>query len=166
MADNRWWALRTDKRSIIDPFLMMNAFFTVAGTSALTKKIGGKENTFLHGYMMMGAAGLAAMGGYVIWSNKNMYNKPHLTSEHGQFGALTLVWMVSASLPSYILFTPENGTLRQNQLARKVHKIAGRLCIACGLITCAYGIMSLEKDVYKASALIISLLATTPAFLL
>lgn len=144
----------------------MSAFFTLAGASTLTKKIGGKNNTVLHGNLMGAAVAAASFGGYVIWSNKEMYKKAHLTTTHGQLGALSLAFFVAYLIPAYLCYNPDNGYLRTNPLARKAHKWGGRICIALGLITCALGITSMEKDATKSAILVGSLLATTPVFLL
>ena len=146
--------------------MMMTAFFSLGGSAVLTKKIGGRDNTMIHAYLMSAASLAAGFGGYVIWSNKEMYNKPHFTTDHGQFGALTAAWMVVYSLPTYILYNPDNGLLRQNAFFRTVHKYSGKLLIAMGLVTCAYGIVAMEKDGWKAGALIASLLLPAPVFLL
>jgi len=144
---------------------MMTAFYSLAGASVLTKKIGGKENTELHGNLAFAAAMAAGFGGYVIWTNKDMYGKAHLTTDHGQFGALTLTLMLAYPIVSYILYNPESGFLRQHQLFRKVHKYTGKLILVFGLVTSAYGIMAMEQEPIQAAGLIGALLISTPVFL-
>jgi Eukaryotic cytochrome b561 len=150
----------------IDPFMMMTSFLTFSGVSILTKKMGGAANTRMHGYLMFVAGGTAIFGGYVIWSNKEIYGKPHLTTPHGQFGALTLTGFATYPLIAWISYNPDNGYLKSNQLARKFHKYSGRLTVLMGLVTSAFGILSLEKDVYVAGGLIATLFAATPFLLL
>jgi hypothetical protein len=43
------------------PFFMVISFISLAGNAALIKKIGGYENTKIHGYMMWGAIIFAGM---------------------------------------------------------------------------------------------------------
>lgn len=44
------------------PLAMLVAFVALAGNATLIKKIGGYENTKLHGYMMFGAVALGMFG--------------------------------------------------------------------------------------------------------
>jgi hypothetical protein len=141
---------------------MMTAFLTLGGISILTKKIGGRENTFLHGYLLSAASIVATFGGYVIYTNKNMYKRAHLTTFHGKFGAILLASFLFAPIPTYILFNPDNGLLKTNKTARMVHKYAGRALLFLGLVCCATGIRTMEKDNLKAAGLIASLFAFTP----
>jgi hypothetical protein len=149
-----------------DPLMMMTAFLTLSGASILTKKMGGAANTRMHGYLMFAASGAASFGAYVIWTNKEMYGKPHLTTPHGQFGALTSMSLICYPLFAWFMYNPDNGFLKTNQLARKFHKYSGRIVVAMGLITSAYGILSMEKDPYISTGLIASLAAFTPFLLL
>ena len=66
------------------PLSMIIAFVTVTCNATLIKKIGGRDNTLLHGYLMMGALLLGGWGWYVIHTNKDISNKPHWTTLHGQ----------------------------------------------------------------------------------
>jgi len=145
---------------------MLSAFLTLSGTSILTKKMGGAANTSLHGNLMFAASAAAGFGMYVIWTNKEMYGKPHLTTPHGQFGALTLLWFVVNPWIAGLLYNPDNGLLRQNQLARKFHKYSGKIGILFGLITCAYGIVTVEPDPIRSAILIGAMMITTPFILL
>jgi hypothetical protein len=71
------------------PTAMIIAYIAMAGNSALIKKIGGKTNTEIHGYMMTAAAALSAFGWYVIYTNKDMNGKPHNKTWHAWSGVAT-----------------------------------------------------------------------------
>ena len=161
------WTNNIQHKSIsIDPFMMMTTFLTLSGVSILTKKMGGVDNTMAHGYLMFAASGTASFGAYAIWSQKEMYGKPHLTTPHGQFGALTLALFIFYPIAAYIAYNPINGLFKQNQFARKLHKLSGKIIVAFGLITSCFGITSMENDPLKAAALIGSLIFCSPFFLL
>jgi hypothetical protein len=68
------------------PLAMIVGMIVLAANAALIKKVGGYENTKIHGYMMSGAVALAAFGFYVIYSNKEMSSKAHFTTLHGKVG--------------------------------------------------------------------------------
>lgn len=153
-----WFALH--------PLLMMVGFFTLGGLSTLTKKVGGKANTELHGTLMFLSSLVAGFATYVIYSQKEMMGKAHLTTPHAQFGALTLLLFLGYPVGAYVLYNPDSGLLRANLLARKLHKYSGRVILACGIVTCCFGITSMEKDPVMAGGMIASLLACTPFFLL
>ena len=70
------------------PFLMMASigFSTVA---ALIKKQGGYANTVMHGNLSFVSVALMATGYWVIYSNKEAMNKPHITTSHAQNGVGT-----------------------------------------------------------------------------
>jgi len=59
-----------------------------------TEKKGGYENTKAHGSIMSLAMVLALFGWYVIYSNKEANDKPHLTSWHSWFGLAAIVGWV------------------------------------------------------------------------
>lgn len=66
------------------PLFMILSFVTLAGNAVLIKKVGGYENTKMHGNLMFIAVILAGFAWYVIYTNKNMQHKEHLTTYHGK----------------------------------------------------------------------------------
>jgi len=150
----------------LHPLMMMTAFLTLSGTSILTKKMGGRDNTFMHGYLIFAASAAASFGSYVIWSNKEAYGRAHLTTNHGQVGALVLMSFVFYPFVAYAAYNPDTGFLRTNQQARKMHKLSGRFIVFGALVASAMGIWTMEKDRIKAGGLIVSLFALSPFFLL
>src|SRR4051812_17504446 len=68
------------------PMSMVVGFILCATNAALIKRIGGYNNTKLHGYLMLAAIICALFGWYVIYTNKEMSKKNHLTTYHAQLG--------------------------------------------------------------------------------
>jgi hypothetical protein len=107
----------------------MIAFVTLTGLAVLHKKVGGAHHTRVHGYLMMAATLIGAFGGYVIYSNKEANNKPHLKSWHGLIGFIALVGYLVLAAVGFFFLSPEWGLLRTNKLIRQVHKLTGKLMI-------------------------------------
>jgi hypothetical protein len=61
-------------------------FNFVSQVAALIKKLGGYTNTQAHGALSFASVLSMAAGYYVIWSNKEAMNKPHITSNHSYAG--------------------------------------------------------------------------------
>jgi hypothetical protein len=151
----------------LHPLMMMLSFLSLAGLGVLTKKMGGRENTETHGNLMFLSVCLAAFGAYVIWSHKNAkpYGNEHLTTPHGQFGALVLCVFLPFPIVGYTLLSPDTGLMKTNKYARMAHRYGGRVTLLMGLITCCFGIASMEKDPVKAGGLMLLLLSCTPFLL-
>lgn len=146
--------------------MMTLSFLTFGGLSILTKKMGGKDNTNMHGYLMFAASVTASFGAYVIYDVKETYKKAHLTSSHGQWGAAVLSIFILYPVTAWVLYNPQNGWFSSNKLARKLHKYSGKAIILGGLISCCLGVFTMEKDSIKAWGLIGTMMAATPFFLL
>lgn len=99
------------------------------GISVLYKKVGGADNTRFHGYLMGAATALGAFAGYVIYSNKEMKAKPHLTTYHGKIGAAVLLGFLGLAIVGYFALSPDWGALRTNKQLRFVHKYTGKVLI-------------------------------------
>lgn len=69
---------------------MLIGFVTLAGNAALIKKIGGYDNTKIHGYLMSAACIMGGFAWYVIYSNKEKFGKKHLTTLHGKLGCTVM----------------------------------------------------------------------------
>jgi len=112
------------------PLATAIGFITLAGNATLIKKIGGLVNTRLHGFLMLSASAAGALGWYVIYRNKEIAKKPHLTSIHGKLGVAVLLIYFGIGIAGAVALNPDWGFLRTNQNFRKVHKIAGRVATA------------------------------------
>jgi hypothetical protein len=91
------------------PLMMMLAFVTFAGNGITIKKVGGLVNTRIHGNLMGAAWACAMFGGYVAWSTKDMYGKPHLTTPHGQCGAVVLGMLALLPAASFVVRRAASG---------------------------------------------------------
>lgn len=152
-----WFALH--------PLLMMIGFVTLGGLSILTKKIGGKANTEMHGNLMFLSSVFVGFASYVIYANKEAMGKAHLTTTHGQSGAMVLLMFLGYPIISYILYNPDSGVLRTNRTARAMHKYSGRITMLAALVVCCLGITKMEQDPVMAGGMIVSLLSCVPFLL-
>lgn len=121
------------------PFAMILGFVGLASNATIIKKIGGAQNTRIHGYLMSAATALGLFGGYVIYTNKEMFHKAHYTTNHGKFGLVVMIVYVSLGLAGAIFLHPDFGILKTNQLIRKVHRFAGLIFTAGAWLCCCSG---------------------------
>ena len=121
------------------PFLMLLSFVSVSANAALIKKIGGYENTKMHGNLMWVATFLATFAWYVIYSNKEMYGKQHLLSIHGKLGAGVMIGYFGVGIAGGVLLHPDFGIMKTNQTFRFIHKWAGRVLTALAWACCVLG---------------------------
>ena len=68
-------------------------------------------NTKKHGYIMSAACALSAFGFYVIYSNKNISNKPHFASLHGKVGLAVFSAYLMLGLVGGVALHPGNSLL-------------------------------------------------------
>jgi hypothetical protein len=126
------------------PIVMITSFILLTGFAILIKKAGGYANTKTHVYLMVAAVVGACFGWYVIYSNKEMYNKPHLATLHGQLGVavcLAYIGMVVFAGPA---LNPDWGYFRTDKTIRFCHKWSGRVFAALAWICCVYGFNTME----------------------
>lgn len=128
------------------PLSMVIGFVTLSGNAILLKKIGGYDNTKMHGNLMFLASVLAGFGWYVIYSIKEMKNKPHLTSIHGKLGAVALLGYTGLVMVGALALNPDFGIMKTNKLVRLVHKWSGRACTAVAWTACVLGVMSVQPN--------------------
>lgn len=128
------------------PMSMLLGFVALAGNATLIKKIGGKDNTNLHGYLMSVATVLAGFGFYVIYSNKNKMHKPHFTSLHGKLGLVIMAGYTGLALFGAIALRPDTGIFRTNNMLRSAHKYAGKAMTALAWVSCVLGVMRMGKS--------------------
>jgi len=118
------------------PLLMSISFVGCAGMAMLYKKLGGRENTLIHGYLMMGGSLAALIAWYIVYAYKR---KSVLASRHAQLGALSIIGYLAVGMAGSIFLHPDFGIVKNNPQLMKynaqirlVHKYLGRLftCIA------------------------------------
>ena len=114
------------------PLLMSFAFVVLSGLATLLKKIGGYENTKLHGLLLAIAFWSSAAGLYVIWSNKEAINKPHFMTTHGQLGLFVIIAYFVLMMVGGLLLHPDFGleAFKRNPNIRRVHKYFGKFTLA------------------------------------
>lgn len=121
------------------PLLMMVAWLSIAFTSIAVKRKGGRVNTIVHGYTMALGAVLTLMGYYVIYEQKIMLGKPHLTTYHSWGGLFVIVASAAGTIGSLAAFHPDFGAFRKNSSARQLHKIFFRIVTLAALVTILNG---------------------------
>jgi hypothetical protein len=127
------------------PLMMLVGFVAMAGNAALIKKIGGYENTKMHGYLMSACIAVTSFAWYVIYSNKEMYNKAHLMTIHGKLGAAIMVGYFGVGIFGAVALHPDFGILKTNKSLRLMHKLGGRLLTALAWVCCVLGKILLRK---------------------
>lgn len=148
------------------PIAMILSFILLTGFAILIKKAGGYANTKTHVYLMVAAIVIACFGWYVIYSNKEMYNKPHLVTLHAQLGAgvcLAYIGMVVFAGPA---LNPDWGYFKTDKTIRFCHKWSGRLFAALAWICCVYGFNTIEKRLEYQLAFALPLLGFSVFILL
>lgn len=141
------------------PLAMALGFATLAPLAALKKKIGGKGPTIMHGYLANGGMALGVFGYYVIWSNKEMLNKAHLTSLHGQLGAASVASFVVLGLVGALGLHPDFGKVKTNKLVRAVHKYSGRAAILTAWGASFTGFIKFNSDMLVQVPVVLGLVA-------
>lgn len=121
------------------PLFMIVAVVLFAGNAALIKKMGGYENTKIHGYLMATAIAFASFAWYVIFSNKNMAGKDHLTTLHGKLGMFVLCGYFGVGLLGVVALHPDFGLFNTNKILRLLHKWSGRAFTGAAWFCCVIG---------------------------
>jgi hypothetical protein len=121
------------------PLCMLIGFVALAGNATLIKKIGGYENTKMHGILMSTAIAVASFAWYVIYSNKEMMGKAHLMTLHGKLGAAVMVSYFGLGIVGSIALHPDFGVLKTNKTIRFAHKWGGRVVTALAWTSCVLG---------------------------
>ena len=109
---------------------MTLAFVAAAGSGILTKRKGGRVNTIVHGYTMLGAFVMALGGWYVIYQQKVMLGKHHNTSWHSWQGLLAIGGYLLGGTLGLCALHPDFGQWRTSKRVRLVHK-PKRACVSC-----------------------------------
>jgi len=132
------------------------------GTSAATKKLGGYKNTKMHGIMASLGLFMAFGGLYVIYNNKKMMGKEHLTSTHSIAGIVTMAGCTMAMMAGGIFLHPDFGVDKTNQTIRFAHKWFARSVMFSGWVTCFLGLKHLTSDIFTLALFCLPLLALAP----
>mmetsp|Transcript_10371 Transcript_10371/g.23707 ORF Transcript_10371/g.23707 Transcript_10371/m.23707 type:complete len:189 (-) Transcript_10371:154-720(-) len=148
------------------PTAMIFAYVAMSGNAALIKKVGGKTNTEIHGYVMALAALLACFGWYVIYSNKDKFGRPHNVTWHAWSGLVVLGGFVAMAPFSYLALNPESGMYKTNAQIRMAHKWGGRLLTSLSWFTCFLGWMTMQQSFISRAAFAVPLLVSAPYVLL
>lgn len=120
------------------PFFMIVGFVPLAILAILYKKVGGYENTKLHGILMTVSTLCAAFAFYVIYSNKNANRKPHFTSLHGQAGLAIMIAYFGLAVVGFVGLNPDWGMVRTNKTIRAIHKRSGQIVSVSAWLTCIF----------------------------
>jgi hypothetical protein len=119
------------------------------GISALTKKMGGYTNTKNHGILAMIGSLLSVAGLYAIYSNKELYERPHFTSTHGKIGLGLVLSSMGAGFVGAVFLHPDFGVDKTNKQIRFAHKIFARVVVACAWATAFQGMTKLTESSTK-----------------
>lgn len=136
------------------PFFMIVGFAPLATVAILYKKVGGYENTKLHGILMTLSTLAASFAFYVIYSNKNTYNKPHFTSTHGQSGLAIMISYWSLAMVGFLGLHPDFGFMRTNKTVRMVHKRFGQVVSVSAWLSCIFQFMKMVPSVFTQILLV------------
>eukprot|EP00927_Polykrikos_kofoidii_P067875 TRINITY_DN63309_c0_g1_i1.p1 TRINITY_DN63309_c0_g1~~TRINITY_DN63309_c0_g1_i1.p1 ORF type:complete len:194 (+),score=25.43 TRINITY_DN63309_c0_g1_i1:70-651(+) len=128
------------------PLAMMVAFVTLASQATILKKAGGYDRTKKHGNLMSLGLAIALFGWYVIWSNKEMASKPHLTSWHSWVGFFALVSWIVLAVVGLLGLHPDFGFLRTHKRLRLAHKWGGRVAGLASWLACWMGFAKMNPN--------------------
>jgi hypothetical protein len=115
------------------PLFMAIAVVPVSSLAVLTKKIGGYDNTKSHGNLLLLSFIASSFGLYVIWSNKELLNKPHFKTTHGKLGLLVMISYFSLMIFGVAALHPDLKLPqfeRFNATLRIIHRWSGRVVMA------------------------------------
>jgi hypothetical protein len=123
---------------------MIVSFVLLSGLAILTKKAGGYTNTKYHIYLMVLAVVGALFGWYVIYTTKEMFGKPHVTTTHAQLGVAVCLAYIGMSLFAGPALNPDWGYFKTDKTIRFCHKWSGRVFTALAWVCCVYGFNTME----------------------
>ena len=141
------------------PISMSIGFVALASLAALKKRIGGKGPTIMHGNMANAGMLTGIAGWYVIYSNKEILGKQHLTSLHGKLGAASLVSFIVLGLVGFLGLHPDFGKIKTNQVVRKIHKFFGRAAILLSWGAIFTGFAKFEPSMIVQGSVVAAMIA-------
>ena len=127
---------------------------------------------------MLAACAIAGFGWYVIYSNRGIHKKKHLTSTRQIGAAVMAAYILLVSFHfnffskrfffatfnqnfismSFYALNPDNGIFKGNQTVRAIHKWSGRRLTASAWASGALGFNTLYPDTVSRVAFTIPLL--------
>lgn len=130
------------------PLLMIIGATTLTPIATIIKRIGGAENTRIHGKLLFLAFAFLSGGYYVIYSNKEMMNKAHLTSFHAKVGFAGYLGYAFSCLGGLFGLHPDYGhpKVKTNKTVRFLHKWFSRGWILLALYACYTGFEKIESN--------------------
>jgi hypothetical protein len=144
------------------PLLMICGLVGCTGIAAITKKLGGYTNTKNHGYISSFGVLLTLGGLYAIYHQKNLYEKPHFTSYHGQAGIGLIVSAVGAGIIGGVVLHPDFGVDKTNQTIRYAHKTFARIVLGGAWATAVLGMYTMTQDPIELAIVGVPLLLLAP----
>lgn len=148
------------------PFLMVTGFIGLMGISAVTKKLGGYANTKLHGILASFGLICVLLGLWVIWKNKELHGKDHITTTHALMGIITIACAVGPAIVGAVFLHPDFGIDKTNQQFRFAHKWFGRIVIASAYVTGFLGLKHMTSDILVLLTYAVPLMILGPMALL
>ncbi|CAL1140156.1 unnamed protein product [Cladocopium goreaui] len=128
------------------PAAMLLGYVALMGNAVLVKKIGGLRATKIHGYLMGAGSIVTAFGWYVIYSNKEVNGKPHLTTWHGISGLFILLGTYCSAVAGAGLLDPHIGMMKASKTVRYFHSNGGRILLAAAFACCVLGWSTVQKQ--------------------
>jgi Eukaryotic cytochrome b561 len=89
---------------------------------------------------------VAAFGWYVIYSNKELYGRPHLITTHGQLGAAVIIGYLLLGVFGAFALNPDWGIFKGNTTVRLAHKLGGRVLTALAWLSSVLGFYAIEPS--------------------
>lgn len=148
------------------PFLMICGLMGAMGVGAVTKKLGGYANTKMHGNLSSIGLCMALGGLYVIYNNKEIHGKPHITSLHAKMGLLTIFLAVGPAFFGAFFLHPDWGMDKTNQDYRTMHKWCARASMLSAYITGFVGLQKMTDDTVILALYALPLMIMAPMTLL
>jgi hypothetical protein len=148
------------------PFLMVLGLVGLSGASAVTKKLGGYQNTKLHGYLAW-LGNLSALGGlYSIFQHKNQLGYNHFSSTHSIAGLIVIISCIGLGLVGGVVLHPDFGIDKTNKTIRWAHKFFARAVLMMAWFAAFTGLSQLTSDWTTRLVFAVPLLLLVPFTLL
>ncbi|CAB9500063.1 b561 domain-containing protein 2 [Seminavis robusta] len=128
------------------PLLMTIGMVAFMGIGAMTKKLGGYDNTKLHAIFSWSGIFCTLGGLYAIYTNKEQMGRPHLTSWHSWIGIAAAVNALCLGLVGSIVLHPDFGVDKTNKTIRFAHKTGARLVLALAWGAAFVGLYKMTQE--------------------
>lgn len=128
------------------PAAMLLGYVAFMGNGVLVKKIAGKTNTKIHGWLMTIGTVAAVFGWYVIYSNKEASGKKHITTWHGLLGVISLLGTCSSAVGGFVGLHPDFGLMTKSKWIRLIHRYDGIAMVVLAFVVCVMGWATVQKQ--------------------